>query len=40
VDRSKLERIGAAGRDLLLRENWTWRGNAARVVEAYREVAE
>lgn len=32
---TRMQEIGAAGRAALLREDWTWRGNARRVVAAY-----
>ena len=34
-DRTAAQRLGQAGRELLLREDWTWSGNARRVVRAY-----
>ena len=38
ADRAKCRAIGAAGRERLLREDWTWRGNARRVVAAFEEL--
>lgn len=34
-DREFARQLGCAGRELLLREDWTWSGNARRVVRAY-----
>jgi glycosyltransferase involved in cell wall biosynthesis len=38
-DREKCRAIGEAGRARLLAEDWTWRGNARRVVAAYEALA-
>lgn len=38
-DRSKVAAYGSAGRDTLIERDWTWRGNARRVVSAFEEVA-
>ncbi len=35
---ARRQRIGAAGRQLLLDRDWTWAGNARRVIEAFREL--
>jgi glycosyltransferase involved in cell wall biosynthesis len=39
ADRGFAQRLGAAGRERLLAERWTWQGNAARVVEVYEHLA-
>ncbi|MCC6669835.1 MAG: glycosyltransferase [Planctomycetes bacterium] len=39
-DRTRAVRLGAAGRASLLAHEWTWRGNARRVVRAFEEVAQ
>jgi glycosyltransferase involved in cell wall biosynthesis len=39
ADRARAARIGAAGRQSLLQHDWTWDGNAERVVAAFRELA-
>jgi glycosyltransferase involved in cell wall biosynthesis len=39
VDRDRCRAVGAAGRARLLREDWTWRGNAKRVVAAFESLA-
>ena len=38
LDREAARRIGAQGRDDLLANDWTWRGNARRVITAYRRL--
>ena len=38
-DRERLARIGAAGRQRLLDQDWTWAGAARRVIQAYEELA-
>lgn len=38
ADRDRARAIGAAGREVLLRNDWTWAGNARRVVAAYRAL--
>ena len=37
-DPARRQRIGAAGRQLLLDRDWTWAGNARRVIEAFMEL--
>jgi glycosyltransferase involved in cell wall biosynthesis len=37
-DPERRQRIGAAGRRLLLEQDWTWAGNARRVIEAFEEL--
>jgi glycosyltransferase involved in cell wall biosynthesis len=39
-DRELARRIGRAGLELLQREDWTWKGNARRVVRAYAALGE
>jgi len=38
-DRAFAQRLGAAGRDSLLANDWTWAGNAARVIAVYERLA-
>lgn len=38
-DRAFAARVGAAGRDLLERERYTWTGNAERIVKVYEAIA-
>ena len=38
-DPARRRRIGAAGRQLLLDRDWTWAGNARRVIEAFVELS-
>ena len=38
-DPQRRRRIGAAGRQLLLDRDWTWAGNARRVIEAFTELS-
>ncbi|MBI5850155.1 MAG: glycosyltransferase [Planctomycetes bacterium] len=38
LDRAAARRIGAQGRADLLTNDWTWRGNARRVIAAYRRL--
>jgi len=37
-DRAFARALGAAGRDSLLGERWTWAGNAERVVRVFEAV--
>jgi hypothetical protein len=37
-DRSFAATIGAAGRAWLIENDWTWQGNARRVVDAWRSL--
>ncbi len=37
-DRERARRIGAEGQRVLLENDWTWRGNARRVIGAFEEV--
>lgn len=37
-DPERRQRIGAAGRELLVARDWTWAGNARRVIEAFEEL--
>ena len=38
-DRGFAQRLGAAGRDSLVRNRWTWAGNAERVIGVYERLA-
>jgi glycosyltransferase involved in cell wall biosynthesis len=38
ADRGRAAQLGDAGRQSLIEGGWTWRGNARRVIECYREV--
>jgi glycosyltransferase involved in cell wall biosynthesis len=39
ADPERRRRIGAAGRDLLAGHDWTWTGNARRVIESFMELS-
>ena len=39
ADRSRQRSLGEAGRQSLVENDWTWDGNAARVVQVYEELA-